>query len=201
MIFLVMLVLIVPFNVYATEIKDYGVRGHIFTIIEESLLEMIMKKLKIVKQNGRLEKMQQQFKEKVTQKISRPTPVLGLSKATKSRSWIYDPSFTQKTDIKDQNGKIIIKAGTRINPLDKINWGEPLIFIDGDDETQINLAKSKPGKLVLIKGNPVELGKKLNQPVFFDQAGILTKRFNITATPAIVEQSNKLLKISEIKIN
>ncbi|XVN41453.1 MAG: type-F conjugative transfer system protein TraW [Rickettsia endosymbiont of Argas persicus] len=184
-----------------SQIYDYGVRGHIFPIIEESLLEIIMAKLKLAKQNGNLEKMQEEFKNRVKQKISRPTPVLAIAKANKNRNWHYDPSFIQKTDIKDQTGGIIVKANTSVNPLEKISWGEPLIFIDGDDEQQIKWVKLRIGKLVLTSGNPIKLAKKLNKPVFFDQGGVLTTRFKIKAVPAIVQQESTLLKISEIKIN
>ncbi|WP_341794385.1 type-F conjugative transfer system protein TraW [Rickettsia endosymbiont of Rhinocyllus conicus] len=183
------------------EIKDYEVQGHVFPIIEESLLEVIMARLKIAKQNGVLEKMQEEFKNKVKQKISRPTAILALAKTSINRNWHYDPSFIQKTDIKDQAGKIIVKAGTSVNPLEKVSWGEPLIFIDGDDEQQVKWSKSQIGKLVLTKGNPIELGQELNKQIFFDQGGVLTTRFKIKAIPVIIEQEGILLKISEIKIN
>lgn len=184
-----------------TIIKDYGIRGHSFPIIEQSLLEIIMTKLKIAQQSGSLEKMQDEFKEKVKEKIVKPAAVLGLHKATKDRSWTYDPTFIQKTDIKDQTGKIIIKARTKINPLETISWGEPLILIDGDDKEQVAWAKSKIGKLVLTKGSPSQLAQQLNQHVFFDQGGTLTTHFKIKAIPAMVKQEDSLLKISEIKIN
>lgn len=144
---------------------------------------------------------QEEFKNKVQQKISRPTAILALAKTNIKRNWYHDPSFIQKTDIKDQAGKIIVKANTSVNPLEKISWGEALIFIDGDDEKQIKWSNSKKGKLVLTSGNPIKLAKKLNKPVFFDQGGVLTTRFKIKAVPTIVEQEGKLLKISEIKIN
>jgi conjugal transfer pilus assembly protein TraW len=185
----------------SSKILDYGVRGHVFPIIEESLLEIIMARLKIAEQNGALEKMQEEFKNKVQQKISRPTAILALAKTSINRNWHYDPSFIQKTDIKDQAGKIIVKAGTSVNPLEKISWGEALIFMDGDDEQQIKWSKSQIGKLVLTKGNPIELGQELNKQIFFDQGGVLTTRFKIKAIPAIIEQEGILLKISEIKIN
>ncbi|XVN41976.1 MAG: type-F conjugative transfer system protein TraW [Rickettsia endosymbiont of Argas persicus] len=183
------------------KIKDYGVRGHVFPIIEESLLEVIMAKLQTVQHNDDLEKMQEEFKNKVQQKISRPTPVLAIAKANKNRSWYYNPSFIQKTDIKDQTGSIIVKAGTSVNPLEKISWEAPLMFIDGDDEQQIKWVKLRIGKLVLTSGNPIKIAKKLNKPVFFDQGGVLTTRFKIKAVPAVIEQEGILLKISEIKIN
>ncbi|XVN42527.1 MAG: type-F conjugative transfer system protein TraW [Candidatus Rickettsia vulgarisii] len=183
------------------KIKDYGVIGHVFPIIEESLLEVIMAKLQTVKHNGDLEKMQEEFKNKVQQKISRPTAILALAKTSINRNWHYDPSFIQKTDIKDQAGNVIVKAGTSVNPLEKVSWGEPLIFIDGDDEQQVKWSKSQIGRLVLTKGNLIELGQELNKQIFFDQGGVLTTRFKIKAVPAIAQQEGKLLKISEIKIN
>lgn len=184
-----------------SKLLDYGVRGHVFLIIAESLLEVIMKRLQIAKDNGILEKMQEEFKEKVSKKISRPTMVAGVIKARKSKSRILDLSFTQKTDIKDLNNNVIVKSGTKINPLDTINWGEDLIFIDGDDQDQINWAKSKIGRLILVKGSPIELTKKLNKQVFFDQGGILSTHFKIKAVPATIKQEGKLLKVSEININ
>jgi conjugal transfer pilus assembly protein TraW len=181
-------------------IKDYGIRGHTFLIIEQSLLEIIMTRLKIAQQSGSLEKMQDKFKERVKEKIARPAAVLGLHKATKDRSWTYDPTFTQKTDIKDQNGRIIVPAATRVNPLDILAWGEPLILIDGDDKEQVAWAKSQQGIIVLTNGSLMELGKKLGQDIYFDQGGMLIERFKIKAIPAMVKQEDSLLKISEIKI-
>ncbi|MCC8371770.1 MAG: type-F conjugative transfer system protein TraW [Rickettsia endosymbiont of Pseudomimeciton antennatum] len=184
-----------------TIIKDYGIRGHTFPIIEQSLLEVIMTKLTLAKQKGLLDKMQDEFKEKVEEKIARPATVLGLHKATKDRSWTYDPTFTQKTSIKDQNGRIIVPAGTSVNPLDSLSWGEPLILIDGDDQSQVVWAKSQQGVIVLTNGSPIELGKKLGQDIYFDQGGMLIERFKIEAIPAIVMQDGKRLRVKEINIS
>ncbi|WP_341752547.1 MULTISPECIES: type-F conjugative transfer system protein TraW [unclassified Candidatus Tisiphia] len=184
-----------------TIIKDYGIRGHTFPIIEQSLLEVIMTKLTLAKQKGLLDKMQDEFKEKVKKKIARPAAVLGLHKATEDRSWTYDPTFTQRTSIKDQNGRIIVPAGTSVNPLDSVSWGEPLILIDGDDQSQVVWAKSQQGIIVLTNGSPMELGKKLGQDIYFDQGGMLIERFKIEAIPAIVVQDGKRLRVKEININ
>ncbi|KJV72931.1 conjugal transfer protein TraC [Orientia tsutsugamushi] len=61
--------------------------------------------------------------------------------------------------------------GDRSRQLEMINWGEPLILIDGDDEDQVAWAKSRPGKIVLVNGNPIELSNLLGLHVFFDQLG------------------------------
>lgn len=196
--------IILTFNSLVAEskiiIKDYGIRGHIFPIIEESMLEVIMVKLKAAQQNGLLEKLQQEFIKKVKKKIVRPVLVAGLYKAMKNRSWLYDPTFTQETAIKDQNGRTIVAAGTIVNPLDTLSWGEPLILIDGDDKKQVGWVKSQQGKLVLTNGSPIELSQILLREVYFDQGGILTQKFKIKAVPAIIEQEGKHLKVSEIAL-
>ncbi|KJV51655.1 putative conjugative transfer protein [Orientia tsutsugamushi str. Gilliam] len=162
------------------EIKDYGTRGHVFPIIEESLLEVIMAKLNAASKSGLLNQMQLEFQEKVKQKIMRPVPVKKLTKATENKTRIYDSTYVQKDDIKTKKfGIIIVKGETKINPLEIINWGEPLILIDGDDEDQVALAKSRPGKIVLVNGNPIELSNLLGRHVFFDQLGFLSTKFKI----------------------
>ncbi len=83
-------------------IKDYGVRGHVFPIMEQSMLEVIMEKLKSAKESGYFKKLQQEFVSRVKKKIARPVPAPGLHKVTENRIWSYDPTFTQKTSIKDQ---------------------------------------------------------------------------------------------------
>jgi conjugal transfer pilus assembly protein TraW len=181
-------------------IKDYGVHGHLFDIAEESLLKEIIAKLELAKENGTLEKLQQQFTKKVKAKLLRPTPVANLHKATTNRSWTYNPTYTQETDIIDDKGVVIIPAGTTVNALEKLKWGEPMIFIDGEDKEQIQCAKNKHGKVVLTIGAPLDLGKESNRSVYFDQAGILCNRFKIEAVPAIIEQEDMLLRISEVRI-
>ncbi|KJW04506.1 putative conjugative transfer protein [Orientia tsutsugamushi str. Sido] len=157
-----------------------------------------MAKLNAASKSGLLNQMQLEFQEKVRQKIMRPVPVKNLSKATENKTRIYDSTYVQKDDIKTKNGIIIVKGGTKINPLEIINWGEPLILIDGDDEDQVSWAKSRPGKIVLVNGNPIELSNLLGRHVFFDQSGFLSTKFKIQAVPAIIEQDNNVLKISEV---
>lgn len=181
-------------------IKDYGTHGQVFNIAEECLLEEIMSRLELAKEDGTLDLLQNEFTEKIKARVLRPLPVPTLTKATINRSWTYNPTFTQETDIVDDKGRVIVAAGTSINALEKLKWGEPLILIDGDDQEQVEWAKGKTGKIVLTNGAPMLLAKQLKRPVFFDQGGILCHRFKIEATPAVIEQGGLLLKVSEVSI-
>lgn len=180
--------------------KDYGVRGHLFNIAEDSLLNEIIGKLKDAEADGTLDKLQAKFVSKVKEKVLRPAPVQNITKAVKDRSWTYDPTYTQEETIIDDKGKVIVAAGTTVNALDKLIWGEPLIFIDGDDQSQVKWALEKPGKIVLTSGAPLELTKLIKRSVFFDQGGILCHRFKIESIPAVIEQDGKRLRIREIKL-
>ena len=181
-------------------VKDYGIRGHMFRIAEQSLLEVIHSKLAEAESSGKLETLQQEFKERVTRKVLRPTPVTGLVKAERSRSWSYNPAITQITPITDGRGNIVVAAGTRVNPLDTLSWGKPLLFINGDDVEQVAWAKNRAGDIVLVNGAPLELSQALDRSVYFDQGGVLVQKFKLEALPAIVEQEGKQLKVSEVKI-
>lgn len=182
-------------------VKDYGTRGHMFPIAETSLLQVIYSKLEASEQSGKLEEMQNEFREKVKRKMLRPTPVYGLARAKIARSWSYNPTLIQSTPILDDRGKVIVAAGTIVNPLDTLSWGKPLLFIDGEDKEQVTWAKTVDGEIVLTNGIPIELSQALDRSVYFDQGGLLIEKFKIGALPAIVEQDGKLLKVSEILVH
>lgn len=181
-------------------IKDFGKRGYVFNIKEESFLDFIKKKLKLAEKSGKIKQLQQEFKEKVSKKIKRPNQVNAIKHTNKARIFYFDPTYIQNEDIKDNLGNIIIEAGTKINPLEHLSWGEPLIFIDGDDIDQVIRAKAKLGKIILVKGSPLKLQEQHKIWFYFDQAGILTEKFDIKQVPAIVTQEGLKLKISEIKL-
>lgn len=64
-----------------------------------------------------------------------------------------------------------------------------------------NASNSDGTKIVLTGGRPLELEREIGSPIYFDQAGELTTKFNISYVPAIVEQEGKYLKITEINIS
>lgn len=204
---IVLFILILNCHVYAAEvkknpcIKDYGIHGHLFEISEKSLLDEIFAKLAEAKESGKLAQLNEEFKLKVKDKINNPTPVTGINKTIITKSWSYDPSYTQKTNIKDSIGRIIVKAGTTVNPLKIVSWGDPLIFIDGEDQQQIEWSLALTGKIVLINGSPLKLSKKHHRVIYFDQSGLLSRHFNIRHVPAIITQDGNLLKVTEINID
>jgi conjugal transfer pilus assembly protein TraW len=70
-----------------------------------------------------------------------------------------------------------------------------------DDVTRTKETESDGTKIVLTGGNPLELEREMGCPIYFDQAGELTTKFNISHVPAIIEQEGRLLRIKEVQID
>ena len=180
--------------------KDFGVVGTTFEIIEEDLLEVIERKLGKLNEEGSLQKHQQKIALEAQEKIKRPKPVAGIKHTTESRSFTYDPSITVTYDLTDHQGKVFHAKGTKINPLDYKSLTKPLLFIDGDDQKQVDWAvvQQPVALIILTKGSPFELMEKLDRPVYFDQEGVLVKKLGIQQVPAKVTQQEKHILIEEV---
>jgi len=51
-----------------------------------------------------------------------------------------------------------------------------------------------------VKGRVIDLMKKKKIRLYFDQTGVLVKKFSIKAVPASVEQEGKMLRVKEVAI-
>ena len=202
--------------------RDFGKYGVTSEIKEEGFLAMITRKLKSVDMTSVQKNMQQLAEGRVNE----PTPVRGITKTKIARSFTFDPTYTLQEDIHLPCGKLLHKAGTKVNPLDHMELARKMIFIDARDEAQAKWLKNQielrrkefaakekdrdqkvEGKdekeelvIILVAGRPFELQESLDKVVYFDQNGELTSRVGIKQVPAIVTQENKLLRIEEVYI-
>jgi conjugal transfer pilus assembly protein TraW len=80
-----------------------------------------------------------------------------------------------------------------------VSWGTPLLLIDGDDAAQKKLARASHHIVVLVKGSPLGVEKEIGRPVYFDQGGILVRRFGIQAIPARIFQEGMHLVVEEFR--
>jgi conjugal transfer pilus assembly protein TraW len=186
----------------SVEAKHLGTFGHTFEIIEEDLLVVITKKLDALAADGTLTKHQLNVQAVMEAKIQRPTPAEGIIRTKKPRVFTYDPAIRIPSDLKDHKGNVFVKAGTIVNPLETHSLKQPLVFIDGDDETQVAWAtqKSNDSKLILVNGPPFQLMNRYSRMFYFDQGGKLVKKFGIEQVPARVSQDARVLKVEELII-
>ncbi len=182
--------------------KDLGVRGASWAIAEPDLLGAIEARLLEMQRSGALARFELEARERARRTLEEPEPVPGIAPARERRSRLLDPAITVERDIRTPDGTLIAAAGTRVNPLERIELARDLLFVDGRREAEIAwaLAHETPAKVVLLAGRPLELMRKHRRPFFFDQRGRLAARFGIAATPSLVEQAGTRLRITEIPI-
>ena len=184
--------------------KDLGVFGETLPIAEQDLLAVIAAKLQTMQATGELEQHQYYLQQKVRERVLQPKENR-LPETTKAREFYYDPSIVVEEDLVDHNGKVFRHKGERINPLDTYSFREPWLFFDGNSPQQqqfaLTQAKQEKIKLIMIAGSPLDLMRQWQMPIYFDQQGLFIEKFKITQVPARIEQDDKKLKITEIKLS
>ena len=195
------LLLLLIFFATSVSANHLGTFGQTFAIIEEDLVEAMQTKLKALEKSGAILEHQANIQKKTIENIQRPNPVAGLVKTQKPRVFMYDPSILVPYDLKDHKGQVFINAGTIVNPLDSHQLSRVLVFIDGDDPTQVQWAINKnPSntKIILVNGSPFELMKQYLTTFYFDQTGKIINKFGIGQVPARVSQKEQQLQIEEV---
>lgn len=184
--------------------KDCGVVGEVYPILEEDFVVFIKKQLNAMKGTPKYHQLEQRLKEGVDQKVDRPHPVKGISVTQTPKTFTVDPSIVLSDPIVNAKGDVIVPAGTKINPLSKVTLHSVLLFYNADDVAQVDWVNQKlkqfpHAKLILVGGSVHSQGEVFKQPVYFDQEGRLTTYFKITQVPAMVQQKDLVLEVSEEK--
>ncbi len=179
--------------------------GPTYPIAEKHAIKEIMAKLQEKQDSGQLEKMQKEVQQRINHNALNLAPVEGLKTATKSSVHYFEPSYTLADTIYDQSGQIIAPAGTVIKPLEIAPIPFKMLFFDGRDPSQVALAKQLAKKYgdafmpILTAGDWYNLSAEMNQAVYYDQQGKMTKSFELSEVPSVVSQEGKHLRIESIK--
>ena len=187
---------------YAACAKDLGVRGATWPVAEPDLLVQIEARLLELERSGALARLEEEARASARRKLEEPDPLPGIAPATRERSRLWDPAIVVERDIRTPDGTLIAAAGMRVNPLERTTLARDLLFVDGRREAEIAWALSheRPAKIVLLAGRPFDLMRRHARPFYFDQGGRLAARFEIAATPSLVEQAGLHLRITEVPV-
>ena len=189
------------YMIHSLEAKNLGNYGQLFPIEEEDLLKVLKDQVKDLSKEE-LEVVQNKVRSHYSSQLQNPLPVQGLKDAKVYRVFYVDLTLCVDRDIKDHKGELIVPKGKCINPLETIVHLDALLFFDGCNSQHIEWAKrhNQLVKWVLVKGKPLELEEKENYPVYFDQFGVLVKKFGIEHLPAKVSQEGLKLKVEEFPL-
>jgi conjugal transfer pilus assembly protein TraW len=182
--------------------------GPVYQIAEPNLLEDIHTVLREKEASGELKRLEREAIARARKSAVEPRPVTGLKRTTEARRFDWDPSVIYNDEVRDDKGKILVKKGTKVNPLDYVGLRRNFLFLDGRDAAQVAYAKYlisqyKDGvKPVLTAGNIPNVARQLNTRTYFDQGGELIARFGITQVPAMVSQEKgaTVLRIDEMLV-
>jgi len=184
--------------------ESLGTFGHVYPVQERSMLDAIQEKVGSWSAGDKLLQMEEAYRARVVASINHP-PGLAIPKAVRSDSHYFDPTIVVTEDIKGADGALVIPAGQSINPLDQMPLTKSLLFIDGEDTAQVawlryRLELEPRAVPVLVAGSWLELGRRLQRPVYFDQQGFMTGRLGVKAVPSRVYQEERRIRIDEVAL-
>ncbi|MGL4355103.1 MULTISPECIES: type-F conjugative transfer system protein TraW [Aeromonas] len=170
---------------------DLGTWGDLYPITEPDMLTTIHDRLNAMQESGELAEQQEAFKDRVIKNSLRPAPVSGLKLASEDSTHFVDPTFVVGQDIADHQGRVFARKGDKVNPLDAVPFVQTLYFIDADDPRQVAwMRQQQPAtplyKVVLVNGDIRKATQQLDTRIYFDQEGVLSRKFALIAVPATV---------------
>jgi conjugal transfer pilus assembly protein TraW len=185
--------------------EDLGSVGPTYDIIERNLIEVIQDKFLQMEKSGELTKLQANYKKQVVDAVERPKPVPGITSTETVRTFYIDPTWTLERHVVDEKGKVLFPAGTRVNPLDYAPLTQTLLFFDQRERSQVAFAKrflaeaKARVKPILVGGEPLKLMRQWKREVFYDQGGVLSRKFLVKQVPALITQDGNRLRVDEIR--
>ena len=154
-----------------------------------TVLQLITQRLQSLQSSGQWDQTMDAFKQRVIENSQRPAPVEGIKRAEKYEQRWFDPSIRLTEDLKDNEGRVFARKGDVVNPLKTVPFVQTLYFINGDDADQLAWMKRQVpetlmSKIILVRGSIPDTSAALDSRIYFDQNGVLSKRFGLTAVPA-----------------
>ena len=184
--------------------NDLGVVGPTYEIAERDLIEAMKDKFRRMEKSGELARLQESYKQRVIETVEKPRPVHGVSTTETARTFYVDPTWTLDRNVVDEQGKLLFPAGTKVNPLDYAPLTQYLLFFDQREKAQVAFAmrfiqQSKARvKPILVGGEPLKLMRQWKREVFYDQGGVLSRKFLLKQVPALITQDGNRLRVDEI---
>ena len=185
--------------------SDLGVVGPTYEIAERDLIEVMKDKFRRMERTGELAKVQENYKKQVLDAVEKPKPVPGIKNTETAKTYFVDPTWTLDRNVVDEKGNLLFPSGTKVNPLDYAPLTQQLLFFDQREHSQVVFAKrfieqsTSRVKPILVGGEPLKLMRQWKREVFYDQGGVLSRKFLLKHAPAIVSQDGKRLRIDEIR--
>lgn len=198
--------------------EDLGNKAPVFSVDQDGRDQLkALAKQKV--DQGAFEAYKNEYIKRNVEAIKHPAP-LGIKTSYGHRVELKEARYVMPSDVKDQEGRIVARRGTVIEPL-KINpLQSGMIFIDGRDEAQVQYAlralRAMPLKIVLVAGSAFDLRVRFKDlvvngsrtvPFYFDQRAMIIGQLNslyridISSVPALVTQTGDKVRLEFGMVN
>jgi len=176
--------------------RDLGKYGATYAISEEDAIVHIQKSI------ARYDWAK--FKKKQIEKIInyQPKDLVKLSASKENKVFMVDMTGILKEDIIGGDGTVIYPKGYQYNPMEYVFMRRILVFINGQDQNQIEWYRKSPyphdlrTMLLLTDGSYSEVRKKLKTSVYYATKEIID-RMGIKAVPSVAVQKGTQLEVRE----
>ncbi len=176
------------------------VLGMVFDIAEDNFKKVLLTRLHQHSPDF-LKQQEKQIQDRVTHTLKNPQPIFQNARCRQNRKWHWDPTFILARDAVDMNGQVLVKKGTRYNPLQHRSLSTQWVFIEGEDKEQVVWALSQPQTtIVLVNGAPLTLEERYQVPFYFDQGGHYCRKWGIHSFPARAYQDGDKLGLEEVAV-
>ena len=189
----------------ASQAQQLGIYGPSYPIAEPDMIAEIKSRIQKTMESGEFDTLKTEAQDRVRRNFQEPPPVPGISRTDEPRVSYFDPSIRVAKAIRGPNGRVIVPAGTVVNPLDYSPFTGKWIFIDGRDKAQQawavrQMALDAAVQPILVAGRWLDLWRLWGRRVYFDQSGAIVSKLGITSVPAVVTQDadGKRIRIDEV---
>lgn len=184
---------------------DFGVAGPVEKIGERDLTEVMQERMAGINW--------EQKKDEAIARVWQRFPMSSLPAVSKSSKRIMDPTVAATDDIRSPDGTLLVKRGTRANPLDNYALNEAIFVFSPGDEKQVQLVDRrlaefrKEGKPIAFIATEFDRNKgwdsyKQITDHFDSHVFILTpdvqKRFGIERVPSVIYAQGNQIVVEEL---
>ena len=138
----------------------------------------------------------------------RQVPALTLPPATTSRTRRFTPAVRTSSELRDDQGRLLLRAGAVLNPLASLPLTARILVLDAQDPVEIAWARTQRAAnraTIHLVVNPdreggwaawQQLQDQLQSPVFLLDAQ-LQGRLGVQVTPSLIEAQGTELVVTE----
>lgn len=182
--------------------EDLGRIGKTYPVIENDARSFF--EAEVARKVTSRRAMQESMRKSAAGFLGNLPPISGIGRVAANSTRYMDVVHTFQKDVMDANGRLMVKAGTRVNLLQRGGPDGLLFVLDGRDPRQIQMLqrlwnanyKVDP---ILVAGSHTQLATRFRRAFYYDYGGNISNYFGITRVPALVGLQDGRIRIEEMK--